>query len=100
MQKTHNDIVHVILLDFGCEIDVDLDPVLSILIFDGFQERVEPFRTTKVTDDPGKVDLGEARGLRIVHVIHAVPDRFQDTITKLISSMMLSNRLELTRQMV
>lgn len=76
MRKTHDDVVHVILLDFGCEIDINLDPVLSILIFNGLQEGVEPFCATKVADDPGKVNLGEARGLRIVDVVHAVPDGF------------------------
>lgn len=89
--KTHDDIVHVIFLDFGSEIDVNLDPVLSILIFNGFQEGVEPLCTAKVTDDPSKVNLGEARRLRVVHAVHAVPDRFQYAVIKLVSSMFLSN---------
>jgi len=77
MPKTHDDIVHVILLDFRREIDVDLDSILSILIFNGLQEGVEPLCAAEVTDDPGKVNLGEARRLRVVHVVHAVPDGFQ-----------------------
>ena len=42
------------------------------------QERVEPFGATEVADDPSKVDLGEARGLRVVEVVHAVPDGLED----------------------
>ena len=58
VRKTHDDIVHVILLNSGREVDVNLDTVPSILIFNGLQERVEPLCAAKVTDDPGKVDLG------------------------------------------
>ena len=91
MRKTHDDIVHVIFLNFGCEIDVNFDPVLSVLIFNSFQEGMEPLCAAKVTDDPSKVNLGEARWLRVVHVVHAVPDRFQYAVIKLESSVFLSN---------
>jgi len=39
---------------------------------------VEPFRGAKITDDPGEVDLGESSGLRVIKIVHAVPNRFQD----------------------
>lgn len=54
---THNNVVHIVFLDLGCEIDIDFDSVLSILLFDGVKQRVEPFGNPKVTDDPCEVDL-------------------------------------------
>lgn len=55
---TDNDVVHIILLNLGGKIDVDLDTVLSVLFFNGMQERMEPFGCSEVTDDPSEVDLG------------------------------------------
>ncbi len=74
----HNDVVHVLLLDLRRQVDVDLNPVLRVLLLDGVQERVEPLRRAEVTDDPGEVHLGQARGLRAVEVVHPVPDRLED----------------------
>jgi len=74
----NDDIVHVILLDLGSEVDVDLNAVLGVLFFDGVEEGVEPFCYAKVTDDPGEVDLGETSGLGVVEVVHAVPDGLED----------------------
>lgn len=68
------NVVHIVLLDLGGEIDRDFDPVLRVLLLDGVQEGVEPFCSAKVTDDPDEVDLGETGGLRVVEVIHPVPD--------------------------
>ena len=56
----HNDIVHVVLLDLRSQVDIDFNAVLSILLFDGLEEGVEPFGTTEVTDNPGEVDLAES----------------------------------------
>ena len=75
----HNDVVHLVLLELLRQVDVDLDPVLGVLLLDGVQERVEPFGGAEVTDDPGEVDLGQTSGLRAVEVVQAVPDRLQDT---------------------
>ena len=72
------DIVHVIVLESGSEIDGDLDPVLRILLLDGVQERVEPFCGAEVTDDPNEVHLGETGGLRVVEAVHPVPDGLED----------------------
>ena len=80
-----NDIVHVIFLDLGSQINVDLDAVLGVLLLDSVQQRVEPLRTAEVTDDPGKVDLGQARRLRVVEVVQAVPNRLQDSARTIIS---------------
>lgn len=55
--QTYNDVVHVVLLDLGGEVDVDLDTVLCVLLLNGVQERVEPFSSAKVTNDPGEVNL-------------------------------------------
>jgi len=52
-----DDVVHLIFLDLSSEIDVDLDSTLSILFLDGVEERVEPFRSAVITNDPCKVDL-------------------------------------------
>lgn len=32
--ETHDDISHIILLDLGCQVDVDFDSVLRVLLFD------------------------------------------------------------------
>lgn len=73
-----DDVVHVLLLDLRRQVDVDLDPVLRVLLLDCVQERVEPLRRAEVTDDPREVHLGKAGRLRVVEVVHAVPDRLQD----------------------
>ncbi len=96
----HEDVRHVVVLDLGGQVDVDLDAVLRVLLLDRVQERVEPLGGTKVADDPGEVDLcgaaptmgsalchsrgdrarylGETCRLGAVEVIHAVPDRLED----------------------
>lgn len=53
----NNDVVHVVFLYLGGEVDVDLDTVLRVLFFDGVQERMEPLGGTEVTDNPCEVDL-------------------------------------------
>ena len=53
----HDNVVHVVLLDLGGEVDIDLDAVLGVLLFDRLQKRVEPFGSSKVTDDPCEVNL-------------------------------------------
>ena len=75
---TYDNVVHIVVLDLGGQINIDLNPVLRILFFNGVQERVEPFGTPKVSDNPGKVDFGEASGLGIVEVVHSVPNRLED----------------------
>ena len=102
---THHDVERFIILEFLCQVDVDLNAALGILIFNGLQKRVEPFRRAKVTNDPNEIDLHERGGhrgersvntrrwfsndrdstnlrqtgwLRIVEVVHAVPDGLQD----------------------
>lgn len=75
-----NDIVHVVLLNLGREVNIDLDLVLSVLFFDGAQKRVEPFSCTIVTNDPGEVDFGQPGVLAgRVEVVHPVPDGFEDS---------------------
>jgi len=74
----YDDIVHVILLDLGGEVDIDLDTTARVLFLDGVQERVEPLGCTEVTDDPGEVDFGESGGFGVSEVVHAVPDRLED----------------------
>lgn len=54
---SYNDVVHVVFLDLGGKIDVDLNPVLGVLLLDGVKKRVEPFGGTEVTDDPSEIDL-------------------------------------------
>lgn len=39
---------------------------------------MEPFGASEITDHPDEVDLGESGWLRVIEVIHAVPDRFQN----------------------
>lgn len=68
------DVGHVVVLELGGEVNRDIDPVLRVLLLDGVQERVEPFCSAEVTNDPDKVDLGETGGLRVVEVVHPVPD--------------------------
>ena len=73
-EDTHNDVVHVVFLDPRSQININLDPVPSILLLDCVQERVEPLGATKVTDDPSKVDLlhrnrKRGRGKKTVDVI-------------------------------
>ena len=53
----NDDVIHVVFLDLRGEVDVNLNAVLRILFFDGLQQRMEPFCTAKVTDDPGEVNL-------------------------------------------
>ena len=77
---THDDVVHVVLLDLRSQVDVNFNPVLGVLLLNGLQQRVEPLRRAEVTDNPGEVDLRQARRLRLVKVVHAVPDRLQDAI--------------------
>jgi hypothetical protein len=55
--ETHDNVVHVVLLDPRGEVDVNLNAVLRVLLLDGVQEGVEPFSRTEVANDPGKVDL-------------------------------------------
>lgn len=83
--ETHNDVVHVVLLNLRSQVNVNFNPVLGVLLLDGLQQRVEPLRGAEVTDDPGEVDLRQARRLRLVEVVHAVPDRLQDAIPQLMS---------------
>ncbi len=52
-----DDVVHVVFLYLGSEVDVDFDAVLRVLFLDGVQERVEPLSGTEVTNNPGEVDL-------------------------------------------
>jgi len=75
----HDDIVHFVLLELGGEVDGDFDTVLGVLFFDGVQEGVEPFGAAEVSDDPGEVDLGKPRRLRIIKVIHPIPNILQNT---------------------
>ena len=53
----YDDVGHVIFLDLRRQVDVDLDPVLHVLLFDRVQERVEPLGRAEVADNPGEVDL-------------------------------------------
>jgi len=60
-----DDVVHFVILDFGSQVNVNFDAVLSVLFFDSSQERVEPFGSTKVTDDPREVDLKESENTSV-----------------------------------
>ena len=73
-EGTHDNVSHIILFNLSGEVNVNLNTVLGILFLDSMQERVEPFGTSKVTNDPGEVDLGQPGGLGAVEVVHAVPD--------------------------
>lgn len=48
---THENVVHVVVLDLGGEVNGDFDSPLGVLLLDGVEERVEPFGGTKVSDD-------------------------------------------------
>jgi len=61
---TYNDVVHFIFLDLRSKVDIDLDPTLIVLFFDSVQERVEPFCSAVVTNDPSEVYLPEARSVK------------------------------------
>jgi len=74
----HQNVVHVVFLDLGRQIDANLDSVLGILLFDRVKKGMEPFGGAKVTDDPHEVDLGETSWLGVVEVVHAIPDRLED----------------------
>jgi hypothetical protein len=69
-----NNVIHLVLLELGGQINVNLNPILRILLLDGMQEGVEPFGTPKVSDDPSEVDFGETGGFGIVQVVHSVPN--------------------------
>ena len=56
----HEDVRHVVVLDLGGQVDVDLDTVLHVLLLDGVQERVEPLGGAKVADHPREVNLCSA----------------------------------------
>lgn len=62
-RSTYDDVVHFVFFELGGQIDVDFNPVLRVLFFDGMQEGVEPFGTPKVSDDPSEVHFGETSGL-------------------------------------
>ena len=87
IRPTYDDIIHLVFLELGSQINVNLNPVLRVLFFDGVQERVEPFGTTKVSDDPGEIDFGETSGLGIVQVVHSIPNRLEDPINAVINTM-------------
>jgi hypothetical protein len=74
----NDNVVHIVVLDLGGQVNVDLNPVLRILFFNGVQEGVEPLGSSKVSDDPSEVDFGEARRLGIIEVVHSVPNRLED----------------------
>ena len=57
----YNDIIHFIFFDLTSNVNVDLGPTLGVLFFDSVQERVKPFRTAVVMNDPSKVYLPEER---------------------------------------
>ena len=84
-ETTYNDVVHFVVLEFSGQININLDPVLRVLFFDGVQKRVEPLGASKVADDPSKVDFGEASRLGIVEVVHSVPNRLEDAANPLVN---------------
>ena len=53
----HDDVGYVVFFDRRRHIDVDLDLVLHILLFDRVQERAEPLSRAKVADNPSEVHL-------------------------------------------
>jgi hypothetical protein len=73
-EHTYDNVIHFVLLELGGQINVNLDPVLRILFFNGVQKRMEPFGTPKVSDDPSEVHFGETSGFGIIHIVHSVPD--------------------------
>lgn len=42
------------------------------------QERVEPFGCAIITNNPCEVDLGQSGGLRVVQIVHAIPNGLED----------------------
>lgn len=54
---THDDIGHIVFLNLGGQIDIDLNPVLGILFFNSMKQRMEPLCTSEITDDPSEVYL-------------------------------------------
>ena len=82
---TYNNVIHIVVLNLCGQINIDLDPVLRILFFNGVQERVEPFSAPEVSNDPSEVDFGEASRLGIVEVVHSVPNRLEDPTNSAIS---------------
>ena len=86
MGITYENIVHIVVLNLGRQINIDFNPVLRILFFNGVQERVEPFGAPKVSDDPGEVDFGKSSGFGIVEVVHSVPNRFKDPANSVVST--------------
>ena len=83
---TYDNVIHVVILKLGGQVNINLYPVLGILFFNGVQERVKPFGTPKVPDDPSEVDFGEASMLGIVEVVHSIPDRLEDPAITAIST--------------
>lgn len=59
VDDTYDDIVHIGFVDLGRCVDVDLDPVLRVVLLDGGEQRAEPLGGREVTDDPSEVDLEE-----------------------------------------
>lgn len=39
---TYDDVVHIGFVDLGRRVDVDLDPVLCVVLLDGSEQRTEP----------------------------------------------------------
>jgi hypothetical protein len=78
-QFTDYNICHIIFFNPSRKVNVDLDSVLSILLLDGVQKGMKPLGRAIVADNPGKVDLGEPGRLGVMQVIHAIPDRLQDS---------------------
>jgi hypothetical protein len=64
----HEDVRHIVVLDLGGQVYVNLDAVLHVLLLDGVQERVEPLGGAKVADDPSKVDLMQSARFSLVFV--------------------------------
>ena len=64
------------------------------------QERVEPFGTPEVSDDPSEVDFGEASVFGIVKVVHPIPDRLEDPANRVVSTASFAdgNSRRLTKQ--
>ena len=92
-KETHHDIRRIIILDLRSQINANLNPVLRILLFDSLQQRMEPLCRAKVTDDPSEVNLGQPSRLRVVEIVHAVPNRLQDpVVVERIVSTLKANR--------
>ena len=52
------NVVHVVFLELGGEVDANLDSVLCVLFLDCVEERMEPFCCAEITDHPDEVDFG------------------------------------------